>query len=253
MPSLIEQIKQSVKRYLHRGSTYTCPFCNYSARDLAPIGVQSPLFEKHRIVGSGRRFGGCYVCRSSDRERLVFAYLHYETDFFQRKDQAVLHLAPEEFLQKEILKHAFTNYVCGDFFTAGYAYADFVQHMDVTDLPLKDASFDWVICNHVLEHVTDDGKAMRELFRILKPGGRAVLQVPYAVDLAVTFEDPTITLPEARTAHYGQFDHVRLYGADYPDRLRAAGFEVKLRYLAESYPTLGVHAEEALFEIRKPR
>lgn len=252
VPGIFNQLKQTIKCNLHRGSAYICPFCNFNARDLEAIGVQSPLFEQHQIVGSGRRLGGCYACRSTDRERLVYAYLKHETDFFNAPDRAILHIAPEHFIQTEILKLNFTNYVCGDYFTEGYAYADFVRHMDVTDLPSDDAQFDWVICNHVLEHVEDDRKAMRELFRVLKPGGRAILQVPYAVDLETTFEDSTIISHEERTARYGQFDHVRLYGADYPDRLREAGFTVVPRYLADRYPKMGVHADEALFEITKP-
>ncbi len=99
-------------------------------------------------------------------------------------------------------------------------------HADICKLPFRDAEFDAVICNHVLEHIPDDRLAMRELRRILRPGGVAVLMVPFQPDRQ-TYEDPTVVDPERRTELFGQFDHVRLYGSDYLDRLRGAGFEVR--------------------------
>jgi ubiquinone/menaquinone biosynthesis C-methylase UbiE len=98
--------------------------------------------------------------------------------------------------------------------------------LDVQDMKIADNSFDVVFCNHVLEHVPDDLKAMREIYRVLKPGGMAIMQVPMNPDLKETFEDPSITDPKERHRLFGQYDHVRMYGADYHDRLKAAGFEV---------------------------
>lgn len=247
-----QNIKKVLKRIVYRGSRYNCPFCGFRASELEPIGLKLPLFEEHHIVGSGLRRGGCYNCRSTDRERLVYTFLKHETNFFSSLKHSILHIAPEHFLQKEILKLNFPNYICGDRFTEGYSYADFVREMDVTALPLENEQFDWVICNHVLEHVEDDRQAMREIYRVLKPGGRAVLQVPYAVDMPTTLEDKSIDTPEERTARYGQFDHVRLYGANYPDRLRSVGFSVELIYLGEKYPQMGIQTDEALFDVRKP-
>ena len=99
--------------------------------------------------------------------------------------------------------------------------------MDVTDIHYPENSFDVIICNHVLEHIPDDRKAMNELFRVLKPGGQAILQVPISLTLEKTFEDSTIITPEEREKVFGQKDHVRIYGSDYIKRLKAAGFKVK--------------------------
>ena len=119
-----------------------------------------------------------------------------------------------------------------------YATADLESpladlHFDVQRIPLADASFDAVLCNHLLEHVADDGQALRELYRILQPGGWGILLSPVDRTRARTYEDDTITDPAERTRLFGQYDHRRVYGADYVDRLRRAGFEaVDIDYAA---------------------
>ena len=100
--------------------------------------------------------------------------------------------------------------------------------VDITDIPYEEHFFDVILCSHVLEHVQDDRKAMRELYRVLKPGGWALLQVPLQTGREKTYEDPSIVTPEERLKHFGQKDHVRIYGADYKDRLASAGFTVKV-------------------------
>jgi SAM-dependent methyltransferase len=100
--------------------------------------------------------------------------------------------------------------------------------INIADIPLPDDQFDCVICYHVLEHIPDDQKAMRELFRVLKPGGWAILQSPIDFNHDKTFEDPSIVSPDERERFFGQNDHVRIYGRDYKDRLEKAGFVVKV-------------------------
>jgi ubiquinone/menaquinone biosynthesis C-methylase UbiE len=97
---------------------------------------------------------------------------------------------------------------------------------DICNLPMKSNAFDVVLCNHVLEHVNDDKKAMQELFRILKPGGFGIFQVPLDLSRHKTYEDFKITSPQQRKKHFGQYDHVRIYGKDYFEKLRYIGFEV---------------------------
>ncbi|GAA4315598.1 hypothetical protein GCM10023164_11780 [Christiangramia aestuarii] len=98
---------------------------------------------------------------------------------------------------------------------------------DICDLPFKNESFDFILCNHVLEHIPDDRKAMEEIYRILKPGGTAILQIPQDLKRAKTFQDDSITDPEERAKIFGQYDHVRVYGRDYFDKLRKVGFQVE--------------------------
>jgi len=110
----------------------------------------------------------------------------------------------------------------------GYYYSRMTNLIDITNLPFEDDIFDAIICSHVLEHIQNDKKAISELFRILKPGGFAILQVPISKILETTFEDPSVILPEERKKIFGQFDHVRIYGQDFKTRIEEAGFILKL-------------------------
>lgn len=133
----------------------------------------------------------------------------------------VLHIAPEPALQRMLKSLPGARYHSADIASP---LAD--EHFDVTSIPHQAGSFDLVLCNHVLEHVDDDALAMRELHRVLAPAGRAILMCPTGRGLDLTYEDKLIVTQSERLAKFGQEDHVRLYGADYYDRLRAAGFAV---------------------------
>jgi SAM-dependent methyltransferase len=139
----------------------------------------------------------------------------------------MLHVAPEYAFLRPLSAAPGLEYVSGDFDSA------LAEHqLDVMDLPFASASFDFLICNHVLEHVEDDRLAMAEIHRVLKPGGWAILMCPVDGQRATTLEDPTAVTPEQRHRAFGQADHLRLYGRDYADRLAAAGFAVQAeRYL----------------------
>lgn len=145
----------------------------------------------------------------------------------------VLHVAPEGCLREKLTVLPGVKYTAGDKFTPGYDYPAGTIDLDITSMPFKDDSFDLVLCSHVLEHVPDDRTAMKELYRVLSPGGLALLMVPVDMARAVTDEDPTVIDSKERIARFGQFDHVRQYGRDYPDRLRSAGFTVVEDALAE--------------------
>jgi SAM-dependent methyltransferase len=136
---------------------------------------------------------------------------------------SVLHVAPERHVREVLLRRRPRRYV-----TADLSSRDVKVRLDITRLPFPDASFDLVLCNHVLEHVQEDTKAMRELLRVLTPGGRSIPQVPIGLALDHTREDPAITDPRDRERLFGQEDHVRIYGPDYPARLEKAGFTVEV-------------------------
>ena len=135
----------------------------------------------------------------------------------------MLHVAPEMQLHRVIRSHPNIDYVTADL-NSPFA----MVKMDITNIEYEDNVFDVIICNHVLEHIPDDRKAMAELYRVLKPGGWAILQVPISLSLDRTLEDSTITTPEEREKIFGQEDHVRIYAKDYKDRLVLVGFRVKV-------------------------
>ncbi|HEY8937786.1 MAG TPA: class I SAM-dependent methyltransferase [Cyclobacteriaceae bacterium] len=193
----------------YSGSAVTCPICDHSYSKFLPYG---------RI--NTRENALCPNCLSLERHRLIFLYLKEKTNFFSGKLK-VLHIAPEACYINRFEK------VHGD----GYITADIESplakvKMDIHQIPFGENTFDVVLCNHVLEHVADDIKAMSEIHRVLKPKGFAILQVPFFRPIPdVTFEDNTITDPRERERIFGQDDHVRKYGHDYTKRMERAGLQ----------------------------
>lgn len=157
---------------------------------------------------------------SLERHRLLWLYLKEETDFLSAPKK-VLHIAPEQCFYGRFRKMKNLDYTTADL---NSPLADI--SLDVQNMPLEDNTYDVVFCNHVLEHVPDDHKAMREILRVLKPGGMAIIQVPLNPAWEKTLEDPSITDPKERHRLFGQYDHVRMYGQDYHERLLKAGFLV---------------------------
>jgi len=162
----------------------------------------------------------CVFCGSLERHRLLWVFLKKRTALFDKTDKKVLHVAPETCFEGRFKKALGENYL-----TADLNGPSVMVKMDITDIRYPDESFDVIICNHVLEHVVEDVKAMREFYRVLKKGGWAVLLVPVA-DMDKTYEDFSITTGQGREKAFGQWDHVRRYGRDYVDRLKSAGFDV---------------------------
>jgi SAM-dependent methyltransferase len=206
-----------------------------------------------KVVGGGYRLNSlCPICDSFDRERLLYLYLLHKTDIF-RSAKKLLHVAPEEKV-KAILSSK-TNL---DYLTADLSAKDVRIEMDTTDIRFPDNSFDAIICNHVLEHIIDDRKAMTELRRVLKPAGWAILQVPVSLSLDQTYEDFSITTARGREEAFGQHDHVRIYAADYEAKLASAGFKVDVfRWIAEGRSfggrknRFGLNEDECVYVVRK--
>lgn len=220
------------------GDRHRCPCCGAALRKFMPL---IPLY--------GGPVAGviCPRCDSHPRHRLLWLFFQYEKKDVFDHNPAVLHIAPEFALMRQLLKIPNLHYISADL---NSPFAD--CRVDVCMLPFINNIFDLVLCNHVLEHVPDDRRAMGELFRVLKPGGLAVVQVPVGKGLVVTLENAEISTPEARTRFFGQHDHVRLYGEDYPIRLAQAGFTVTISnfidsFDAEAIKRYGLDKEEKLF------
>lgn len=195
-----------------RGDVFTDPIDGKSFRKLLPYGYQNQ--RKNALSPS---------TLSLERHRLLWLYLQNETDFFTtQKIQKVLHIAPEQCFYKRFQNQKNLDYLTSDLDSP---LAD--VKADICNLPFESKQFDIIFCNHVLEHIADDKKAMQELYRVLKPGGWGIFQVPQDMNRKETFEDDSITDKGERTKIFGQYDHVRIYGADYFDRLRAVGFNVQ--------------------------
>ena len=193
------------------------------------MGPNFPVMIEKKVVGGRTSNSICPFCDSMDRTRHVYLYLKNKTKIFHEKLK-ILHVAPEPQLRKALLSNTQINYQSVDL----DPHNAMIQ-MDLTNLKFGNDEFDVIICNHVLEHIPDDRKAISELFRVLKKDGFAILQVPISFSTEKTIEDPTVNTPELRKKKFGQDDHVRIYGRDYLDRLRNAGFSIKLYSFAEEY------------------
>lgn len=193
-----------------KGDKFTDPIDGKSFRKLLPYGYENQ--RKNALSPS---------TLSLERHRLMWLFLQQETDFFTAQKK-VLHMAPEQCFLSVFRKQKNLDYTTADLYSP---IAD--VKADICDLPFDDATFDVVFCNHVLEHIKDDTKAMQELYRVLKPNGMGVFQIPQDVSRATTFEDDSITDEKERAKIFGQYDHVRVYGRDYFDKLRSVGFTVE--------------------------
>lgn len=193
-----------------RGKKHTDPIDGKSFRKFLPYGYEN---QRENVLSPSTL--------SLERHRLLWLYLKNETDFFSTSKK-MLHFAPEQAFYKRFRKMKNLAYTTTDL---NSPLAD--VKADICNLPFKDNSYDVIFCNHVLEHIPDDSKAMQELYRVLKPGGMAILQVPQELNREHTFEDDSVTDPKERAKIFGQYDHVRVYGRDYFNKLRSIGFEVK--------------------------
>ena len=221
------------------GNTVECNVCNHKYRKFLPYGRKA------------RSNALCPNCLSLERHRMMWWYLKNKSDFFTPRHK-ILHIAPELCFIKRFEAVHKDNYI-----TADIESPLAKVKLDVLDMPFEDASYDIVFCNHVLEHVSDDYKAMAEIYRVMKPGGWGILQIPLFHPIPdETFEDSSITEPSAREKAFGQRDHVRLYGKDYTSRLNSVGFTAEEINLADilSEEEMKLHAlpsDEPVFLVRK--
>jgi SAM-dependent methyltransferase len=208
-----QRLLGAVRGRRYRGDQVECPCCEGAFSRFLP----------HR----GRPHAKCPGCGSLERHRVLWLFLQRETDVLERPG-ALLHIAPEYSLQRRLAAVEGLRYVSGDL-DSPLAELE----IDLMEIPFEADSFDFLICNHVLEHVEDDRRAMAEVHRVLKPGGWAILMCPVDGRRATTLEEPTAVTPAERHRLYGQSDHLRLYGRDYADRLAEAGFSVRAERYAD--------------------
>jgi len=192
-----------------KGDTYTDPIDGKSFKSFLPYGYCK---QRDNALSPSTL--------SLERHRLLWLYLKNETDFFSA-EKKILHFAPEQAFYKRFKNMNNLNYTTSDL---NSPLAD--VKADICNLPFGDNEFDIILCNHVLEHIPNDTKAMQELYRVLKVGGMGIFQIPQDLSRETTFEDDTITDKKERAKIFGQYDHVRVYGRDYFDKLRSIGFKV---------------------------
>ncbi len=226
---------------LFKGNQVECPVCERKFRKFLSYG--SSVAHRENVL--------CPYDLTLERHRLMWLYLKQESDFFTAPHLNVLHIAPEQCFYKQFKKQSNLNYLTGDLVSP---IADL--HFDLHHIPLEDNTYDVIFCNHVMEHVDDALVCMKELFRVMKPGGWGIMQVPQDHQNEITFEDKSITTPEDREKYYWQKDHVRLFGKDYPEWLSKAGFKVEIAFennplTAELIEKYRLQKEEILHIVRK--
>jgi len=236
----ISGIGLKVLGVFYAGNAVTCPICDHHYKKFLPYGRINP-----------RSNALCPHCQSLERHRLIWLYLKEQTNFFNVPLQ-VLHIAPEAcFMQRFEAQHG-----------KGYITADLESplakvKMDIHQMPFNANQFDVVLCNHVLEHVADDIQSMREIYRVLKPGGWALMQVPFFSPVPdKTFEDNSITDPKERERLFGQDDHVRKFGKDYTERINHSGLKAEANTFASTLSAdeiqrYGLEGKEVLYLGRK--
>ncbi len=223
----------------YQGNKVECPVCTKHFRKFLPYGRKA------------RENALCPNCLALERHRLMYLFLQRKTNFFTAPLK-VLHVAPEICFIDLFERQSNLEYI-----TADIESPLAKVKMDIHAIPFPEASFDVVFCNHVMEHVADDALAMREIYRVLKPGGWGIIQIPLFYPLPEkTYEDASITSPAAREKAFGQNDHVRLYGKDYGSRLAAAGFKVEENHYTDELPATEVERfalpkDEIIFYVEK--
>lgn len=233
------------------GGNKLCYLCKKKVRSFYPFhngsDSVSDFILSMNVVGSDVDNFSCPHCECHDRERHLCMYFDTLSIWDKIASSTVLHFAPEKKIKNKITECKPKEYVKGDLFPS---QQDIIK-IDVTCIQFIDNYFDLIICNHVLEHVPDDEKALSELYRVLKPGGICILQTPYSPILRHSFYDENIVDDATKVITYGQEDHVRLYGLDFFTRIEKAGFTLDIKQHQEilnkyDVKVYGVNPKESL-------
>jgi SAM-dependent methyltransferase len=249
-PNFILKILYNRKKRIidnsYRGNDVECLICKAKYKLFRPYGIVE------------RKNAQCPNCNSLERHRLLWSYVNDKTNLINNNSRIkILHIAPERFFYNLFDNAENIDYVPCDLFPEKYGYSGTeILKIDITNISLDDNSFDFILCNHVLEHIIEDKLAISELYRVMKTGGFGIFQVPINYSLEETYEDLSIITPDQRLAAYGQSDHVRIYGSDYIDRLKNAGFKVIIDNYVKSFSKsekfkYGFSADELIYKCQK--
>lgn len=230
----------AVRALIFIGKKYVCPLCGWKLRTYTWGGISF----------RSRPLGYCPRCNSKARHRRLWLFLQEKTNLF-RDHLALLQIQPNYCISRRLSSLPNLDYVA----VADIYLRNISLKTDLAAIPIRSDEFDAILCNHILEHIPQDRRAMEELYRVLKPGGWAVISVPIRFDQE-TYEDAAITEPEARKRAFGEPEHVRIYGCDFEERLEKCGFRVQLNLgkdishsIREKY---GLRDDENLFYCEKP-
>lgn len=255
-------LKRAIKLLRYLGSEYRCPVCGVGLRAFKPIWrsymrkvEQFGYVHRHAELETfNREAFSCPKCDASDRDRLFAIFLDNTLPSFAKGGTVrLIDFAPTEPLSRKIAREPSIAYRSADLYRN-----DVQDRIDLTDISYPDESADIFICSHIFEHIPDDRKAMRELHRILKPGGFGLVLVPLVVGVDDTHDDPTIVSDELRWKYFGMGDHVRHYGKrDFVERLAAAGFLVDQlgidHFGQETFRRAGIADNSVLYVVRREK
>jgi len=216
----LSSIMRLVGPIIYSGNKFTDPIDGRNYRKFLPYGYAGRI--RKNAMGPGTN--------SLERHRLIYLYLKTETNFFSEKIK-LLHIAPEQCFYFKFKKLHNLDVTFADIESP---LADL--HFDLHEIPINNNEYDVVFCNHVLEHVDNDITCLKEIYRVMKKGGWGIFQVPFVSGIKKTREDPSIKDPIERERLFLQYDHVRLYGEDYQERLESIGFRVKCTILGQKLP-----------------
>ena len=245
-----KRIKTAFRKFVKpdpfRGDNVQCTVCNAEYAMFGPYGTKQ------------RKNALCFNCGSLERHRLLWMFMERKTDLPSGKKIRLLHFAPEKCFFKKFTSLSNIEYFPCDLFPEIFKFdkTGKIQKIDITAIPHSDNYFDVILCNHVLEHIPDDRRAMRELHRVMAKGGWGIFQVPIDYNREKTYEDFSITSPEERAIAFGQIDHVRWYGQDYKERLKSVGFDVDendyvRKFSAAEVARFGFNSGEMIYHCNK--
>ena len=232
----------------YKGKKFTCPICNYQASSFLAYGTDNEAIKKYKIIPMGYRKNVlCPKCYSKDRERLIYLFIKtLLNNKLLNYNSKIIHFAPEIAIEKNFFRKNFNNYL-----TADIASDKVDFNLDLQNFNFTQSNFDLVICNHVLEHIEDDVKALENIFNLLKPGGFAILQVPFSNLIIKDFSLANLNSKKDRLKYYGQEDHVRIYSKNgFVNKIKNTGFDLKIYKSSEFYDkknNLGLVENEEIF------